>query len=62
MLRTVSESRIGSRPLRLRVGDHLAEVPAEGVYDLMLLGEEVVDLLGLVAEPGERAARAGARR
>ena len=47
----------GSRPLRLRVGDHLAEVPAEGVYDLMLLGEEVVDFLRLVAEPGERAAR-----
>ena len=48
----------GGGALGLGVGDHLAEIPTEGVHDLVFPGDDVVDLAGLVAEPGKRAAGA----
>ena len=52
ILRTVSESRIGLGPFAFDVGDHLAEIPAEGMHDFVLLGDEVVDFLVSSPSPG----------
>ena len=50
------------RALRLHVGDHLAHVPAERVHGFVLVWSVMlVDLLRLVAEPGN-ASRARRRR
>src|SRR3954462_5696838 len=45
------QDRAGTLPLH--VGEHLTEIPAEGVYGLVLFGDEVVDFLRFVAEAGE---------
>ena len=40
------------------VGNHFAEIPAEGVHDFGFLRDDVVDGLRLVADAGDGAARA----
>ena len=45
--------------IRLGIGDELAEIPAVGVHDLALAGEQVVDLLGFLADAADGAAGAG---
>ena len=48
----------GRGTLGLGVGNHFAEIPTEGVHDFVLLGDDVVDRLRLVADAGDGAARA----
>ena len=50
------ENRCGA--FGLHVGDHLAQIRAEGADDLMFFGEEIVDFLRLVAEAADRTAGA----
>src|SRR5258708_20719943 len=51
-----TDDRYGA--LRARAGDEAAEVPAVGVYDLVLVRDGIVDLASLVA--GARNCAAGA--
>ena len=46
------------RPAFLYVGNHSPDVPAEGVHDLVLPRDDIVDFHRLIAQPGQRTARA----